>query len=291
MTGFQTQAIIQLCQAAAQIAYKYYNDPPQELKSDRSVVTAADREIEQFLGQTFDRPEESSYLLGEETIASRPEEYLQMAMQARDCWIVDPIDGTAPYTAHIPTWGISIGHMSRGRIDNGAIYLPEYDQLLITEGEDIVEYSNLKTATPSRKKLHVTIPPLESLLPVGVPQDLAKHGRIDFDNAVFVWCAFVATFHALLHGKLQCYIVSAKLWDVAAALAMLQRTNLFSLGCSSRRKFQWFPLEAGFELAAGAPNRWKLKEKMIIGESADSVEHFLARISWQSATPSMMQEQ
>src|SRR5262245_9045910 len=61
-----------------------------ELKSDASLVTAADREIEALFAAEFDRPEIGSYLIGEETVSQRGEEYIREALAAR-AYIVDPI--------------------------------------------------------------------------------------------------------------------------------------------------------------------------------------------------------
>ena len=149
MTGYEITSLVELCRAAGEIAYRYYDDPPQELKQDLSVVTAADRAIEQFLAAEFDRPENGSYLIGEETVGLRDEAYLAAALEAEYCWIVDPIDGTAPYATHFPAWGISIGLMRRGVLSDGAIYLPEQDRLLITENE-LVWSAGRSSSSPRR---------------------------------------------------------------------------------------------------------------------------------------------
>ena len=49
MNNWSVDEIVGVCCEAAKIAMEYYSNPPMELKSDNSVVTAADKAIEQYL--------------------------------------------------------------------------------------------------------------------------------------------------------------------------------------------------------------------------------------------------
>ena len=62
-------------------------------------------------------------------------------------WVVDPIDGTAPYANHLPTWGISIGLMKNGAFTDGAVFLPRTAELYITSGDDVLHQE--ATADPA----------------------------------------------------------------------------------------------------------------------------------------------
>ena len=104
---WDVQALSRLMHQAGQIALSYYDAPPSEIKCDGSVVTAADKAIEDLLAETLDSPDEGLFLIGEETVDSRGESYVQNALR-QTAYIVDPIDGTACYAAHVPTWGISL---------------------------------------------------------------------------------------------------------------------------------------------------------------------------------------
>ena len=48
-------------------------------------------------------------------------------------WIVDPIDGTANFARQIPHYCISLGLMVDGRLEAGAIYEPNQDELFIAQ--------------------------------------------------------------------------------------------------------------------------------------------------------------
>ena len=100
-----------------------------EKKSDRSPVTAIDKECEQTVKAHFlsHFPEDS--FLGEETGSC------QNSNNGRR-WIVDPLDGTRPYIHNIPTYSVLISLEENFVPVVGVIYLPALDILCYaTKGE------------------------------------------------------------------------------------------------------------------------------------------------------------
>ena len=139
---------------AGKIALHYYDSPECSMKADGSIVTNADLEIEKLFCTHFDNPPGNSYLLGEESIDERDSEYVPKGLQ-HSLYIVDPIDGTVSYANHIPTWGISIGYAAKGRIIEGAIYLPITGELFISEGEKVylLEIGNHRKSNDTFREL------------------------------------------------------------------------------------------------------------------------------------------
>jgi len=45
-------------------------------------------------------------------------------------WVVDPLDGTIPYSLGCLDWGVNLGYVENGKPTSGAIYLPASGQLL-----------------------------------------------------------------------------------------------------------------------------------------------------------------
>ena len=131
MNRWKIDTVLALFREAGEIALRYYDDPPLEIKADHTPVTQADREIEALFAARFDRPAEALYLIGEETVDRRDEAYISAAL-AGECFVVDPIDGTAPYAAGVPLWGISLGYMRGGMLTEGAICLPARDEAFLT---------------------------------------------------------------------------------------------------------------------------------------------------------------
>jgi inositol-phosphate phosphatase / L-galactose 1-phosphate phosphatase / histidinol-phosphatase len=74
--------------------------PDAEVKADRSFVTALDREIERRLRQEIAARFPDHGLIGEEEGRDRPGAPIQ--------WVLDPIDGTAPFIAGMPVYGTLI---------------------------------------------------------------------------------------------------------------------------------------------------------------------------------------
>lgn len=74
--------------------------PDAEIKPDKSFVTAFDSEIERHLRSLIGARYPRHGILGEETEASN--------LDAELVWILDPIDGTAPFIAGVPVYGTLI---------------------------------------------------------------------------------------------------------------------------------------------------------------------------------------
>ncbi len=96
MRTWNVEEVLRLLDESARIALHYFDAPEREFKQDRSIVTQADKEIEGMLGKEFDRPEDGVYLIGEETVETKDEQYLSRALKG-STWIIDPIDGTSSY--------------------------------------------------------------------------------------------------------------------------------------------------------------------------------------------------
>ncbi len=131
--------VVALLVEAGEIALGMQGTIRHEVKADRSLVTAADREIETVIARTLES--EGTYLIGEETVAQQGEDYLREAMRG-ETFVVDPIDGTVPYAHQLPNWGISIGRMVDGRLVDGAVYLPAFGEIVLSEGESVLEGSS-----------------------------------------------------------------------------------------------------------------------------------------------------
>lgn len=132
MKIWNTDKLLEQVAEAGAIALKYYASPEISVKSDYSVVTKADIEIEDFFSKVYDRPNDNIYLIGEETLSSHDENYIEEALK-NNAIIIDPIDGTAPYTAKIPVWGISIALMQKGILTEGMIYMPVEDTVYFSK--------------------------------------------------------------------------------------------------------------------------------------------------------------
>lgn len=80
--------------------------PTVELKPDRSLVTRIDRRIERRLRAMILRHYPGHGILGEEAGGQN--------LGAELIWVIDPIDGTAPFVAGVPVFGTLIALLRRG---------------------------------------------------------------------------------------------------------------------------------------------------------------------------------
>jgi histidinol phosphatase-like enzyme (inositol monophosphatase family) len=93
--------------------------PGAEVKADRSFVTALDRQIERRLRSEIAARHPDHGVIGEEEGADRPEAAVQ--------WVLDPIDGTAPFIAGMPVYGTLIAVAVEGVPVIGVMDLPAAD--------------------------------------------------------------------------------------------------------------------------------------------------------------------
>ena len=258
---------------AAEVATRSRSDLRREYKADRSIVTRADREIEALFGQEIDRPDRGTYLIGEETVEARGEDYVQAAL-AGECWVVDPIDGTIPYAYGIPTWGISVGRMRAGVLTDGAVYLPDLGELWITDGADVIHGTRRGEAW-DWKRLEGPRPTPEPLGLLAVTQAVAKRGRVLVPNPVLVLGVAVVPMVGMLRGQFMAYLGSVKLWDIAGALPLLLRKG-YSLTVRVGEEIRAVTErveDATYHLGPGDRFRWKLRSDLLVSHPEDALKY------------------
>jgi myo-inositol-1(or 4)-monophosphatase len=237
-----------------------------EVKPDSSLVTAADKEIEALFAAEYDHPDRGSYLIGEETVAAKGEDYIRAAL-AGTTFVVDPIDGTSPYAHHLPNWGISVGLLRGGRLTDGAVYLPDYRLIVASEGTRVLEGTR-EEGTDRWDWRPLETPPVEPG-PTGViaiTQDMAKRARVEVPNPVEALGAAVVPLVGLMQGRFLAYVGSVRLWDVAGSLPLLDRLN-FHLSRLKDRPGNRLGLDVGPEnygLDPGEPFRWCVRGGLLV---------------------------
>jgi myo-inositol-1(or 4)-monophosphatase len=266
MNNWDIYELAELLSKCGKVAMDYYDNPPRELKADNSVVTIADKTVEKMLGEVFDKPENDSYMIGEETQSERGEDYIRQALRKR-CWIVDPIDGTAPYTVQIPFWGISVAMSEDGVIKEGAIYFPALGELMITDGDQALLAENFvpgSTEKPIFKPYPFKKRPLDATSIISISQKSAKYARINITNQVIAWSTCVGSFAWVLRGHFAAYIGTLNLWDIAAVIVFMQRGGFIGRLATGRNLSSRISNEY-YVLDSGAPNRWQLRGYVVVG--------------------------
>ena len=256
-----------------------------QFKSDRSIVTDADKAIEALLAKEFDRPAEGSWLIGEETSSSKSQDYIAAAMKG-PTWIVDPIDGTAPFAHGIPLWGISIGYMVDGVIQDGAIFLPPMGEMIGSEGGvafradagmGLQRNWGLASRLAPMKPPHVDFDDGGIL---NISQRMARAGTIRMPNPVHSLCSCVYSSAALMTGKHMAYIFSAKVWDMAGSLPALKALGFSARLHSGPSLMDLRVTPEIYELDMAAKSPWHIRGHAIVAVNDEIVEKVVSCCSF-----------
>ena len=274
MTEWNIEQLTLLLSRCGAVAMEYYQAPPVELKDDKSVVTAADKAVEEILGDVLDNPAAGSYMIGEETIRERGEEYIQSALKGR-CWIVDPIDGTAPYTGRIPFWGISVALAENGVIKEGAIYFPALQELMISNNGKALFAANFAPGTetvPAFTPYPFKKREFDGTSLICISQLTAKQGKVALSNQVIAWSTCVGSFAWVLKGLLGAYIGTLYLWDVAASIVFMQLGGFKCRLNSGVMLDEKFTTNGCFNLDKNTNGRWKLNGYFVLAPDMETIE-------------------
>lgn len=197
----------ELVRAAGEIALRHFRQVTTVRKSDNTVVTVADREVEAFMRQTLSQAFPSDGLLGEEmeTLTGR----------TGRMWAIDPIDGTAAYAAGLPVWGVSLGVLQDWEPAAGIFYVPLLDELYLSHGRDALLNGEPIQVDESG---HIDS---ESFL--CVTSGTHRKYRIDFVGKTRALGSTAANLCYVARGTAVAALVGrTSLWDIAGALPVLQ---------------------------------------------------------------------
>jgi fructose-1,6-bisphosphatase/inositol monophosphatase family enzyme len=275
MTTWNKNHVARLILDAGRIAMKHFDTPVREFKADQSIVTQADQEIEHMLAEVWDKPEEGSYLIGEETLDTRSEAYIEEGIK-KTAWIIDPIDGTSSYASHFPMWGVSIARAQNGRITDGALYLPVGGELFVSEGE-AVYYGLVKVEDRDPEaSLRPFVPgparPADKGGIISIAQGFAKHGGFRGRNTVHATGCCVFSLVHLLLGDYLAYAADLKIWDLAAGAVLLEKLG-FIARFEDGRPFTAEINDENYTLEPGHKRRWKARGRIVFARNEDAVAY------------------
>jgi myo-inositol-1(or 4)-monophosphatase len=192
---------------AGKIALGYFNRVEGTLKEDRSLVSAADLEIEDLLTTHIRAAYPDHGLIGEEGTND---------IRGECVWAIDPLDGTRAFLSGLPVWGISVGLLWRGLPWLGVFYLPLLDEWY---------YTASPTAGAFWNDQPISCPQLDgwddnSLL--CIPGDVHLRYTIDFPGTVRAMGSAAAHLCYVARGNAAAvFLDHPALWDVAAGAAIL----------------------------------------------------------------------
>ena len=123
---------VELAHASGAFIRPYFaqRDLALDVKTDGTIVTAADRGAEQLMREMINRQFPEHGIIGEEFGAERPD--------AEYVWVLDPVDGTVSFASGVPLFGTLIALKHRGRPTIGVIHQPILNELVVGDGDTTV---------------------------------------------------------------------------------------------------------------------------------------------------------
>ena len=104
-----------------QLNKKIYNKSPKDL------VTDADFQSQKIIIEMIKQNFSDHKIYSEET------EHEDKDLNAKNCWIVDPLDGTNNYAYGLDLWGISIAYAKNSIVQYGGISFPALNTILLAK--------------------------------------------------------------------------------------------------------------------------------------------------------------
>jgi myo-inositol-1(or 4)-monophosphatase len=193
---------------AGEIALRYFNRVEGTRKEDRTLVSAADLEIEDLLVSLLKKTYPGHGIVGEEGTNEIRGEYV---------WAIDPLDGTRSFLSGLPVWGVSIGLLWRGQPWLGVFHLPLLDDWY---------YSAHPTAGAfwNDHPIHCPVPDgwdEDSLL--CIPADVHLRYSIRFPGIVRALGSAAAHLCYVARGNaMAVFLDRPGIWDIAAGAAIVR---------------------------------------------------------------------
>lgn len=103
-----------------------YHNVHREYKKDGSIITKADKAVQQALTEHLATLCPDVLMLGEEM---PPEQQHALLESGQPLWCLDPIDGTSNFAAGLPFFSISLALIEAGKVSAGVVLDPVRDEI------------------------------------------------------------------------------------------------------------------------------------------------------------------
>jgi myo-inositol-1(or 4)-monophosphatase len=210
MADFDLEKVLAMAGEAGELAQKYFGHVTVQRKADSSLVTQADREVEQMVRERLAEITPDWPVLGEE--AGQAGGKIDRSIPF---WVVDPVDGTSSFISGLPTWCFSLGLIDNGRARFGVIDIPITGERYYTDPDGRQAYRN-GALYPAEEPLDID---KESIL--YIQSDSHRGYKIDYPGKIRALGS--AAYHGILAGRARTAgVVQGRvyLWDGAGCMAI-----------------------------------------------------------------------
>lgn len=191
------------------------------------ITTQADLDAQKIVSLGLQRAFPNVPIVGEEDN--------KLSTCPKEAFIIDPIDGSAPYKAGAPFFGTTIACLSPTAAE-GVIYQPALGKLYLTNSNNVVVYESgasfdsptrmLISLLPRKPQWKICVPITREFsdktwhnvfIPILLDQKTRSLDNVACNVVHMCW---------LFEGWVDAVISYAKIWDIAAAIAMAKRLGV-----------------------------------------------------------------
>ena len=208
------KSVERIAREAGDILMDYYGEIHHiDYKGVGDIVTEADKTSEKLITERLESRFPDYAILGEE--------FGMSAVQSDNCWVTDPLDGTANYAARCPIFAVAIGLLHNGEPVLGVVFDPYTDRMFSAVKGTGATLNGAPIHVNDREKLDPIglfgfgSPVIEILHPF-----IQKCGKGRSLGSAALHICSVATGY--FDGSFDLY---TKLWDIAAAAVILQEAG------------------------------------------------------------------
>jgi myo-inositol-1(or 4)-monophosphatase len=200
-------ALLPLVLEAGELARQSFRKVTAERKADRTLVTAADRAVEELLVARLATAAPGVRIIGEEFGVAG-------SADAACTITLDPIDGTSAFVAGLPTWCVTLGVVCDGEAVGGITHLPMTGETYLADQG--VAFWNGRAIPPGRR------PSIESDAFMVAYSDYHRGYTIRFPGKVRSLGSTAYHMALVARGAAVAALLGRpRIWDVAAGAAML----------------------------------------------------------------------
>lgn len=221
---------MQLAGDIARGAQNHLDTSTSYLKEEKitSLVTQTDLEISTLFRLFVERHfHDLNYvIIDEESIKNLGDNPMSAINQAEYQFIIDPIDGTLPYSCGQAMYGISVGIFRQGKPYLGALYMPATGELTYYDGSKVHLLRN--AFQPEEENVEISAAHCHNCpIIFGHPWNTPLTSDFRLSKAVFVdYYSAVVQLLYLVTNRARAYACYMSLWDMAAGWAIGQALGI-----------------------------------------------------------------
>jgi myo-inositol-1(or 4)-monophosphatase len=215
MHDFKTIAHNLARQAGELMRTNFSRGMTKEWKEDDTPLTVTDTAINELVIQTIAKEFPAHSVLGEEQS--------NIIEGAEYTWVLDPIDGTVPFSHGFPVFAFSLALTFGGEVILGVIYDPMMDRLLYAEKGGGAFLNGNPVRVSSRDTLRQTIVEIQSWKDYSPNLNPLKNEIIQMGGQASTMCSVVYAGMLVALGELGGVLFSGtKPWDAAAVKVIVE---------------------------------------------------------------------